>query len=56
MIVHKDNVVFNTSLQRKLVMTKDRPMAINENFVCDNPHEDGDYSYMCSNTYCRCHQ
>ena len=24
--------------------------------VCDRPHEDGDYSYMCQNEYCRCKQ
>lgn len=26
------------------------------NFVCDNAHEDGDYSYLCCSEYCRCKQ
>lgn len=25
-------------------------------FICERPHEDGDYSYLCPNEYCRCTQ
>lgn len=25
-------------------------------FVCDKPHGDGDYSYLCCSEYCRCQQ
>jgi hypothetical protein len=24
--------------------------------VCDNPHDDGDFSYLCAGRYCRCQQ
>ena len=24
--------------------------------ICDRPHEDGYYSYLCRNQYCRCQQ
>ena len=27
-----------------------------ETFVCHNPHEDEDFSYLCGNQYCRCMQ
>ncbi len=50
----KGNVVFNTSLQKKVVINKPRDLAINENFVCETPHADGDFSYLCNNEYCRC--
>ena len=27
-----------------------------ERFICNQPHEDGDFSYLCTNQYCRCMQ
>ena len=27
-----------------------------ERFICNKPHEDGDFSYLCTNQYCRCMQ
>lgn len=23
-------------------------------FVCEKPHQDGDFSYLCQSEYCRC--
>lgn len=56
MNLKKGNVVFNISLQKKMVMVRDRELAINENFVCEKPHDDEDFSYMCGSEYCRCTQ
>ena len=56
MMLEKGNVVKNISMGRKFVIRESREMAINEEFVCDTPHEDGDVSYMCGSDYCRCSQ
>ena len=33
-----------------------RPMIEGEEFICENPHEDEDYSYLCGSNWCRCCQ
>ncbi len=38
----------------KYVIRADRKAKDGEMFVCKKPHEDGDFSYMCSNKWCRC--
>jgi len=49
------NVVYNSASNMKYTVTPDsRYISINEEFVCDKPHDDGDYSYMCGNEHCRC--
>ena len=52
----RGNVIRNTSLNRLIVIREARERHINEEFVSDRPHEDEDYSYLCNNDYCRCHQ
>ena len=27
-----------------------------ERYICNKPHEDGDFSYLCGGNYCRCSQ
>ena len=53
----KGNVVFNINKGtkgRKEVIWKDREAEEGEVVVCEKPHEDGDFSYLCGGEYCRC--
>lgn len=40
----------------KAVVRADRPLHFDERFVCDSPHADGDFSYLCYFEHCRCRQ
>ena len=55
-VIKIGNVIFNKSLEIKMVAVNERTIAINEEFVCETPHDDSDYSYMCASDYCRCKQ
>jgi len=49
------NVVFNKVKGRKVVLARDFEDTTGlYEFVCNEPHEDGDYSYLCGSDYCRC--
>jgi len=54
--LEEGNVVYNKSMDKKLVVINPRELAVNERFVCSGPHQDGDYSYLCKSDYCRCSQ
>ena len=54
--VKKGNVVYNESMDRKYVARQDRELSDNEQIVCQRPHEDEDFSYMCGSDYCKCTQ
>jgi hypothetical protein len=49
-----DNTVIINSQGRKQVIFKDRELVEGETFHSDRAHEDGDFSYLCTNSYCRC--
>ena len=56
MKLKKGNVVFNESMERKMVIVNDRELSANEKYICESPHDDGDFSYMCGSDYCKCTQ
>jgi len=51
--LEKGNVIINLS-GRKEVIRKPRELKDGEKFHCVEAHEDGDYSYLCTNQWCRC--
>lgn len=53
----RGNVVFNSAKGRKgmkEVVWQDREMTDDEIFVSEKPHEDNDFSYICTSDYCKC--
>lgn len=53
----KGNVLKALSNGRKFVVKQDSHYNPEEyEFVCDNPHGDGDFSYICGMNWCRCMQ
>jgi hypothetical protein len=53
-ILRKGNVIVSRGI--KTVIKNPRPILSSEGerFVCDEPHQDGDYSYLCGLSNCRC--
>lgn len=54
-------VLRNKSLDHKFVVTAVKLQTFKYvdtiyEVVCEKPHEDGDFSYMCYSSYCRCMQ
>lgn len=57
MHLKRGNVVRERATGQKLCLHQDKKLSDAEwEFVCDRPHSDGDYSYLCNNEYCRCWQ
>jgi len=55
MKVKRKTVLIEKSTGDKFVVREEKDYDENlYEFVCDRPHEDGDYSYLCGNEYCRC--
>jgi len=52
----KGTVVLNVQTGLKSVVKQDRGSSSSEQFVCDRPHGDGDFSYVCGSDWCRCCQ
>lgn len=51
------NVVYCEALGGKRVIPREGlTLSMNEEFICEKPHEDGDFSYICGNKHCRCYQ
>jgi hypothetical protein len=50
----RKNQVILRADNRKYVARDDRELTEGETVIADTPHEDGDYSYMCNSSYCRC--
>ena len=48
------NVVFNTAQNRKYIVREEREIKDDESFICEKPHQDGDFSYLCGSDYCKC--
>lgn len=51
----KGNVIRRTS-GGKYVARNEHETEIGCELVCSQPHEDGDFSYVCGSDYCRCMQ
>jgi hypothetical protein len=49
----RGNVV-RTTEGRKKVICKDCDNTEGLELVCENPHDDGDFSYLCFGQWCRC--
>lgn len=58
MIVERGNVIRNKETGiKEVVFRKERAVDQDKfDFVSKTAHEDGDFSYLCTNEYCRCHQ
>lgn len=55
--VERGNVVKDKSTGRKSVVRKPKYLLYSDfEFVCLEAHADGDFSYLCTNEYCRCYQ
>jgi hypothetical protein len=54
-IVRKGNVV-RLENGRKYVAKNEHKLPDGASIVCDEPHQDGDFSYVCGFDYCRCMQ
>jgi len=52
----RGNVVLNVQTGLKSVVRQDRGSSSSEQLVCDRPHGDGDFSYVCGSDWCRCCQ
>lgn len=52
MELQKGNVIFTGG--SKYVVRTPRSLEPTEKFICNRPHEDGDFSYLCGSDYCRC--
>jgi len=52
----KGNVLRHKMTGSKHVVTEDEYIDDNDiyEFICEAPHLDGDYSYTCGKSYCRC--
>jgi hypothetical protein len=53
-ILKKRNVVLNTTDNKKHVVREEREISDDEIYICEKPHQDGDFSYLCGSDYCRC--
>jgi hypothetical protein len=53
--VRKGQVV-KTKFGRKYVASAPHKLVEGDTIVCDTPHADGDFSYICGSGYCRCLQ
>lgn len=51
--VKKEQVVRRAD-GRKYVAGRDHPLPEGATIVCDTPHADGDFSYTCGSSWCRC--
>jgi hypothetical protein len=49
------NVIENKN-GHKFVVDSNRKLEPGEKIVAQKPHDDGDYSYLCNQEYCRCYQ
>ena len=57
MTVKKGNVIRSKVTGRKKMVWDDGVVSDADwEKVCDRPHEDGDFSYLCGSDYCRCCQ
>ena len=58
MIYPKKSVLFDHKTGRKfIVLNSDQDYSTDQfSFVCNRPHADNDYSYLCTNNWCRCQQ
>ena len=55
MKVKRKNVVRNKKTGMKEVVFVEKELPDSEwEFVCERPHDDGDFSYICGFDYCRC--
>ena len=53
MLLKRGNVIINVR-GRKEVIRKDRELVEGESFYSERAHEDDDFSYLCTNNWCRC--
>jgi hypothetical protein len=51
-MLEKGNVIFTGG--SKHVVRTPRALLPAETFVCERPHQDEDFSYLCGYDYCRC--
>lgn len=54
-------VWYDKAFDRKVVVRENNIWLIRDrvsvfSFVCEKPHQDEDYSYLCGSEYCRCCQ
>lgn len=55
--VRRGNVVLEKVTGNKRCVHEDEKLNADEwELVCQSPHADGDYSYLCNNQWCRCQQ
>lgn len=54
--VFERGTVYRDGSGRKRVLRKARKLEADEEFVCAQPHDDGDFSYFCWSEWCRCMQ
>lgn len=54
-MLKRRNVIVNKE-GRKEVIFEDRVLQDGEKFFSEKAHEDDDFSYLCTNQYCRCMQ
>lgn len=52
----RENQVVQTKDGRKYVAAQQHFLPVGATVVCSKPHADGDYSYCCGATWCRCSQ
>lgn len=55
-LIPKGVVIYNTDYNYKFVTLEEIRNDEKYLFVCDRPHGDDDFSYMCGCDYCRCMQ
>lgn len=53
----RGNVIRNKQTGDKACLSEDMERPDTEcELVCENAHDDGDFSYLCNNHYCKCWQ
>lgn len=52
----RGNVIRDKVTGHKRVVLAPMNLKLYQEFICEQPHQDGDFSYLCQKDYCRCKQ